>query len=213
MAMALKAAVSSRGAARRAASMGLLLALAIVLNLAEGMLPALPMMPPGVRLGLSNIVTLYCVMMLGSKEALTIGLLKSGFVLLTRGAAAGFISLCGGMLAILVTMAVFRCSRMSILLKSVCGAAAHNLGQLLAASLYLKSGMVFYYSPVLLVSAIAMGAATAALTGAMMPALSRLAQGYSGQKGPGQDISGQKISGQNDGVCSGSAESLPSDKT
>ncbi len=169
----------TRGAARQAASMGLLLALAVVLNIAEGMLPVLPAMPPGVRLGLSNIVVLYCVMILGGKEALTIGLLKSGFVLLTRGAAAGFISFCGGILSILVMAAVSKSRKMSILWKSICGAMAHNLGQLLAAALYLKSGMAFYYLPVLLVSAVMMGTATAALTKVMMPALSRIAK-----KGP-----------------------------
>ena len=36
--------------------MGLLLALAVALNLAESMVPPLPVLPPGVKLGLSNLV-------------------------------------------------------------------------------------------------------------------------------------------------------------
>ena len=63
--------------ARRTASMGLLLALALVLNMVEGMLPALPAMPPGVRLGLSNIVVLYCVLYLGRKDAFVIAVLTT----------------------------------------------------------------------------------------------------------------------------------------
>lgn len=165
---------SGKHAARRAASMGLLLALSVVLNLAEGMLPALPAMPPGVRLGLSNMVTLYCVFFLGWREALTIACLKSGFVLLTRGAAAGFISFSGGLLSVLVMLLIARTDKLSILFKSVLGALAHNLGQLLAAFLYLQSAYVFYYAPVLVLSGILMGSLTALLTWAVLPALRRI---------------------------------------
>ena len=130
--------------------MGLLLALSVVLNLAEGMLPALPAMPPGVRLGLSNMVTLYCVFFLGWREALTIACLKSGFVLLTRGAAAGFISFSGGLLSVLVMLLTARTDKLSILFKSVLGALAHNLGQLLVAAFIVSNIKVFVYFPVLL---------------------------------------------------------------
>ena len=160
--------------ARRTASMGLLLALALVLNLVEGMLPALPAMPPGVRLGLSNIVVLYCVLYLGRKEAFTIAVLKSGFVLLTRGFSAGFISLCGGLLSVAVMALTARSEKLSVLMKSVMGALAHNLGQLVAASVYLQSLYAFYYAPVLVLSGILMGSVTALLTKTVMPALRRI---------------------------------------
>lgn len=164
----------SRRGARWVARMGLLLALAVVLNAAEGALPALPAMPPGVRLGLSNIVVLYGVLYLGGREALTIGVLKSGFVFLTRGASAGFISLCGGLLSVGVMLLTARTDKLSVLMKSVLGALAHNLGQLLAAALYMKTLTVFYYAPVLLLAGIVMGSLTAVLTRAALPALGRI---------------------------------------
>ena len=71
--------------------MGLLLALAMALNLAESMVPPLPVLPPGVKLGLSNLVTVYCLFYLGSGEAWGIAVLKSGFVFLTRGVTAGLL--------------------------------------------------------------------------------------------------------------------------
>lgn len=163
-----------RQTARRTASMGLLLALALVLNMAEGMLPALPAMPPGVRLGLSNIVILYCVLYLGGKEAFTLAVLKSGFVFLTRGFSAGFISLCGGLLSVAVMALTARSDRLSILFKSVLGALAHNLGQLIAAAFYLQSLYTFYYAPVLALSGILMGSLTALLTRTVLPALRRI---------------------------------------
>ncbi len=158
---------------RTVARMGMLLTLAVVLNLAEGMLPALPMLPPGVRLGLSNLVILYAVSYLGGRQALLLAVLKSGFVLLTRGPAAGFISLCGGLLSVLVMVLVSR-TGLSILTRSMAGALAHNLGQLLAAALLLGSWSVFYYSPVLALSGIVMGSVTAVLTRATLPALRRI---------------------------------------
>ncbi len=43
---------------KRLALMGLLFALAMALSFLESLLPALPMLPPGIRLGLSNIITM-----------------------------------------------------------------------------------------------------------------------------------------------------------
>ena len=67
-------------AAYRAASMGLLLALTIVLNWLENLIPALPMLPPGVKLGLSNLAVIYTLFYLGSGAAFCLAALKSGFV-------------------------------------------------------------------------------------------------------------------------------------
>ena len=69
---------------KRLALMGLLFALAMALSFLESLLPALPMLPPGIRLGLSNIVTMYALFALGPVSGYTIAVLKSLFVLLTR---------------------------------------------------------------------------------------------------------------------------------
>ena len=58
------------GAARRAALLGLLSALALALSFLEGLLPPLPV--PGARLGLSNLVTMYALSALGLPSALAI---------------------------------------------------------------------------------------------------------------------------------------------
>ena len=73
---------------KRLALMGLLFALAMALSFLESLLPALPMLPPGIRLGLSNIVTMYALFVLGPVSGYTIAVLKSLFVLLPRGAVA-----------------------------------------------------------------------------------------------------------------------------
>lgn len=54
--------------ASRAAAMGLLFALSIVLSFAESaLIPPLPV--PGLKIGLSNIVTMYCLFCMGRREA------------------------------------------------------------------------------------------------------------------------------------------------
>ena len=56
---------------KRLALMGLLFALAMALSFLESLLPALPMLPPGIRLGLSNIVTMYALFVLGPVSGYT----------------------------------------------------------------------------------------------------------------------------------------------
>ena len=64
---------------KRLALMGLLFALAMALSFLESLLPALPMLPPGIRLGLSNIITMYALFVLGPASGYTIAVLKSLF--------------------------------------------------------------------------------------------------------------------------------------
>ena len=85
--------------ARRAAELGIFAALALVLSFLESLLPPLPMMPPGAKLGLSNIVTMFLASSQGLVPALLIALLKGLFAGVTRGFTAMVLSLAGGMLS------------------------------------------------------------------------------------------------------------------
>jgi len=152
--------------------LSLLFALSIALTAVEYMIPPIPMLPPGVKLGLSNIVTMYCLFFLGKKSAFTIVVLKSGFVFLIRGVTSFLLSISGGVLSALVMMALLMISSKSIsyLVISIAGAITHNIGQLVTASFLLGTGMVLAYLPLLLVSGIIMGNVTGALLRLVMPA-------------------------------------------
>mgnify|MGYP000891538714 CR=1 FL=1 len=78
---------------------GMLFALSMALAFLEGLLPTVAFLPPGVKLGLSNIITMYALFCVGEKRALLIALLISIFVLLTRCTVAGILSLSGGILS------------------------------------------------------------------------------------------------------------------
>ena len=158
--------------ARQVAGMGILFALAITLSFLEGLMP--PFLPNGVRLGLSNVVTMYAVFLLGSVPALILVVLKSLFVLLTRGYVSGLLSIAGGLLSVTLLCGILYCmgTRLRYMPASMLGAVAHNMGQLAAAAYILKLSSIFwYYLPVLVVAGIIMGFLTSLVLRAVMPLL------------------------------------------
>lgn len=159
--------------ARKIAITGLLGALAIALSFLEGLLPPLPMLPPGARLGLSNVVTMFAAGSLGLPTALLLALLKGGFALLTRGVTAGLLSLCGGLCSTAVVWALFKYTRLSLILLGVCGALTHNFAQLAMARLLLSTPVIFYI-PALLIFAVLTGLLTGLVLKIMLPALGKL---------------------------------------
>ncbi len=158
-------------AAYKVAVPGLMLALALVLSLFESMLPALPFLPVGVKLGLSNIVTMYCLLFLGAKTAFAVAVLKALFVLLTRGAIGAALSLSGGLCSVCLMLLFKRMPGLGDRLISVAGAISHNIGQLILASIILKSIYTFYYLPVMILSGVGMGLITGILLRLVMPYL------------------------------------------
>lgn len=163
------------GVARRVAVTGLLGALALTLSLLEGMLPPVPTLPPGAKLGLSNIAVLFAVQSLGFLPALGIALVKAVFAGLTRGGIAFLMSLSGGLLSTLVMALAWRLfrRRLSFVGIGVLGAVAHNGGQLGAAMLLLGPALLAY-APWLLLAALFAGAATGITLNVVMPALERM---------------------------------------
>jgi len=162
-----------RDAARRTAGMGMLFALALVLQYVESLIPSLFTFAPGIKLGLSNIVTMFCLFCAGLPEALTIAVLKGVFAFIIRGPAAGILSTVGGIgsVAVMKLLIKFRQSRG---LTSVFGAVSHNMFQLAAECVMMKSRAALYYAPVLVVSGIVMGTVTAYITRTVMPYLEKI---------------------------------------
>ena len=162
-----------KGRAARVARMGLLFSLALVLSFFESTLSGwIPV--PGIKLGLSNVVTMYCLFCLGWREAYILAVLKSLFVFLTRGAVGAAMSLSGGLLSVTIMLVLVKLRRDSHLFISICGGLFHNLGQLMMAAFVMDNLMVFYYFPILAVAGVGMGILTGVLTRTLEPALQRL---------------------------------------
>ena len=164
-----------RQKAETVALCGLLAALALVFSMLEGMLPPVPGMPPGAKLGLSNIVTMYAAGSLGLPSALFLALVKGGFALATRGGLAGVMSLSGGVVSTVCAWALLRKTRVGLAVVGVCGALAHNGAQLLVAWL-LTSQAVLFYVPALVVFGVLTGLLTGLVLGLSLPPLQKLAR-------------------------------------
>lgn len=162
-------------AARRVASLGVLFALSIALSVAEGAIPV-PVSVPGVKIGLSNIAVMYCLLCLSPWEALALAAVKGGFAFVTRGFTAGLLSFSGGLASVLLMLLILRLTRgrASVLVLSITGAVTHNIAQLAAAAALAKNILLLYDLPVLLFFGVIMGAANCALLRLLLPALRRV---------------------------------------
>lgn len=67
-----------------------MVAMALSLSVIESLIP-LPFIAPGVKLGISNIVILICIVFFGFKDSLIVGVLKSILLMLVTGAVTSFL--------------------------------------------------------------------------------------------------------------------------
>lgn len=146
---------------------GMLFALAVTLSYFEGLIPSVGV--PGIKLGLSNIVTMYSLVILGVPYAFGVAVSKAVFVLLTKGLTSSMMSMSGGVLSVFVMWGLKKID--SLIIISIFGAMAHNIGQIITASLIIRSTSVFWYLPILILSGCAMGCITAFTLRLIMPYL------------------------------------------
>lgn len=138
--------------------MALLTAIALAIFWAEAQLPP-PVPIPGVKLGLSNVVTVYALFALGPAEAVMILLARVVLGCLCTGQVAALLySLSGGLLCLAV-MLLLRpfLSGSQIWVCSAAGAVFHNLGQLLAAVLIARTPSLFVFLPPLILAGLLAG--------------------------------------------------------
>ena len=155
--------------ARETAWTGMLFALAIALSYLESLVSPLLGLMPAIKLGLSNVVVMYALLFLRTRTALLLVVLKALFAFLTRGATAGFLSLCGGGLSLVVMVLLHL--PISGYIFCAGAALAHNLGQLAGAAVLLSSAMALGYAPVLLAAGLAVGGISCLLSRALFAAL------------------------------------------
>lgn len=153
------------GKTKRLSLCAALLALALALSYMERFLPLQMVIPlPGVKLGLANVVTLIALYLLGAKAAFGILIPRCILGAIFGGGITGFLfSLTGGILALGIMALCRKLPFLSVFGVSILGAAAHNIGQILAAMCLLQSHYVAAYLPYLLGVAIATGFAIGAM--------------------------------------------------
>ena len=138
-------------------------AIALLLFMVEAQIPSVVPIP-GIKLGLANIMTLAAMHLFGRRDAaavlfvrVTLGAVLAGnmstFLFSSAGASCCFLLLC-----------LLQKSAVPIWVKSVFGAASHNIGQILVAAVYMHTGSVLRYLPFLLLAAVVSGSFTGLCT-------------------------------------------------
>lgn len=156
---------------------GVLSAVALTLSYLEGLIPTVAFMPPGAKMGFSNIATMFAASSMGIVSALAITFIKALFAGITRGVTAFFMSLCGGILSTVTMYLLFKFSKKTgyMAIGIIC-ALVHNFGQLIVAIITAGNLSVLGYAPVLLISGTVTGAVTGTVLRAAMPALERVTE-------------------------------------
>ena len=165
--------------AERTALDDILAAVALVLSFVENMLPDVAFLPPGAKLGLANVVIMLAVLAVGTVDGFVIVLIKSGFVFLTRGATSFLMSFAGGLcsfavLALIVFVSKKADKSFSYILVSVSCALMHNVGQTVAASVYMGTNLIKSYLPFLLVFGVVSGIITGIILKTVMPVVLKI---------------------------------------
>lgn len=146
---------------KKLALMAVLTAIALTIFMLEAQLPA-PVPIPGVKLGLANIVTLTAMLILGRREA---GAILTARIIMgavfAGNPSAMLYSAAGGVLAYAaMCLLVGVVPEKRLWAVSAVSAVAHNMGQLLACVLVVKTPGVFIYAPALIVSGVITGVFT-----------------------------------------------------
>ncbi|SET10487.1 Gx transporter family protein [[Clostridium] polysaccharolyticum] len=145
---------------RKIALMGLLVSLAFLLSYLESMLP-IQIGIPGVKLGLANIVILFAVVQLGTKDAFFVMAARTVLAAFTFGNLYSLAySLSGGILSTIIMCFMNKTKKTGIIGISAAGGVAHNIGQLIIASYVLKSLDLKYYAGFLILCGVFTGVLT-----------------------------------------------------
>lgn len=143
---------------KRIALLGLLTAIALTIFMIEAQIPAvIPI--PGVKLGLSNIVTVFTVFTLGPWDSVAVLACRIFLGAVFAGNFSTILySAAGGFLSILVTMGLRKVLKENQIWAAGClGAIAHSVGQMIAAIAITRTPGLLVYLPVLVIISIFTG--------------------------------------------------------
>ena len=157
---------------------GLLIALALILSYAEAQIPAF-FAVPGMKLGLTNLVVLLALYLMGSGSAVTINMIRIVLVALLFGNGMSLAyNAAGGLLSGFVMILLKRTGKFSVVTVSIVGGIMHNVGQILVAMVLLRTNSLAWYLLILWFTGIASGAVIGILSGLLCGRLEK----YAGQE-------------------------------
>jgi heptaprenyl diphosphate synthase len=119
------------------------LSLSLILGYIEAILP-INIGLIGVKIGLSNIVTLICLKVLDIKWTLIINVLRLIILgILFSNLVRFLISVSGFVLSFILMCMVMKCLNFSMIVTSIIGGVSHNIGQVIAVTFITKNMGVY----------------------------------------------------------------------
>jgi heptaprenyl diphosphate synthase len=129
-----------------------LVAVAMILSYVESMIPAFVAVP-GVKMGLSNIATVFALYSLGWPYAIIVSVVRVFLSSLLFGNFVSLIySLSGAALALALMILLKKLDRFSTVGVSVAGGVGHNAGQIIAACIVMENAAISLYIIPLIIS-------------------------------------------------------------
>ena len=142
---------------KKTAQLGVYIALAMILSYVESLIP-FSFGVPGIKLGLTNVVTVIMMYTYGIPGALGVAVLRavlSGFMF---GNAFSIIySVAGCVLSFIFMYILKKTTHCAIISVSAAGGVMQHVGQLIVAANVVKTYSVIYYAPVLIIAGVFTG--------------------------------------------------------
>lgn len=129
---------------------GLFASLAILMGYVEMLIP-IPLLVPGMKLGLANVIIVIVLYFMDGRAAFFISVVRvllSG--LLFAGFAGLLYSLAGALFSFCIMVLLKKTNQFSIIGISIAGGVFHNIGQIIVAALVVENIRLMYYLPFLL---------------------------------------------------------------
>lgn len=146
----------------------ILIALAFCFSYIESFIPINLIVPiPGIKLGVANIITLFCLKNFSFKFSFFVVFIRAILQNILFGSPSAFLfSICGGLFALIIMYFLLKSEDkyFSIIGVSIAGASCHNIGQIMIAIIYFKSISFMFYLPILLLLSIPTGFLTGFIT-------------------------------------------------
>lgn len=139
--------------------LGLMVGYSLILYILETYIPnPFIVFFPGAKLGLTNIITLVSLLIFGFKETFIIVTVRVILSSIFAGPMSYLLfSIGGAYLSLIVMFLVNKIKEFSVIGVSIAGAIAHNIGQLLVASILVENFLMITYLPFMLVTSLVTG--------------------------------------------------------
>lgn len=159
---------------RQITTMGMLVALAMVLGFVETLIP-INLGIPGMKLGLANIVVVIALFLFDIKTAVVVSILRIILIAMTFGnMSMMFYSIAGASLSLLSMIAISKIKSFSLISVSIIGGIMHNVGQIICAAFVVRTNGVFTYLPVLMIAGLVSGALIGIVAGLILVRLTNV---------------------------------------